>query len=95
MRRRGGGTPGGDGPPLRAPKKREPDPPRNEEAEQRSEPKRGECCVHGGEIVNPTLLPSGFVGCYKCVHGWVEERGTDPVVAEWSVHLDELRKINA
>jgi peroxin-12 len=30
------------------------------------------CPVSGGEIVNPTAAPSGYVYCYSCIHRWVE-----------------------
>ncbi|SGY38440.1 BQ5605_C003g02031 [Microbotryum silenes-dioicae] len=52
----------------------------------------GMCCVHNGPMVNPTALPTGWLGCYKCVHGWVEEEGACPVTGS-SVALRELRKI--
>ena len=53
---------------------------------------KGVCVVHEGPMVNPTVLPSGWVGCYKCVHGWVEEKGTCPVTGA-RVELGDLRKI--
>jgi hypothetical protein len=31
----------------------------------------GSCPVHGGEIVNATAAPSGYVYCYACIHRWV------------------------
>ncbi|GAA5833839.1 hypothetical protein JCM11251_005982 [Rhodosporidiobolus azoricus] len=34
---------------------------------------RGKCVVHGGEIENPTALPSSWVGCYRCLRGLEEE----------------------
>ncbi|GAA5900875.1 hypothetical protein JCM6882_007687 [Rhodosporidiobolus microsporus] len=37
------------------------------------EEERGKCVVHGGEIENPTALPSGWVGCYRCLRGLEEE----------------------
>jgi peroxin-12 len=30
------------------------------------------CPVCGGEIVNATAAPSGYVFCYSCIHKWVE-----------------------
>lgn len=30
------------------------------------------CPVHGGEIINATAAPSGYVFCYSCIHRWVE-----------------------
>ncbi|GAA5919352.1 hypothetical protein JCM1841_004357 [Sporobolomyces salmonicolor] len=57
---------------------------------------KGQCPVHGGPIENPTALPSGWVGCYKCLRG-LEEEGqgwlTDPRTGE-RVELARLRKIN-
>lgn len=53
---------------------------------------KGACVVHGGSLVNPTALPSGWLGCYKCLFGWVEERGTCPVTGV-KVGVEDLRKI--
>lgn len=93
LRRRGGGSLGNEGPPLRAPRK--PPAPRGEGGRERV-PKAGECCVpghgSGGELVNATALPTGWVGCYKCVHGWVEERGSCPVTGV-KVEVGQLRKV--
>ncbi|KAM0792084.1 hypothetical protein ACM66B_004788 [Microbotryomycetes sp. NB124-2] len=56
--------------------------------------KRGECCVHKGPIVNVTALPTGYVGCYKCLFAHVQEFGTCPVTkVKISGGTDELRKI--
>lgn len=52
----------------------------------------GICVVHNGELVNPTALPSGYLGCYKCLFGFVEEHGICPVSGV-KVELSELRKI--
>ncbi|ORY75360.1 Pex12 amino terminal region-domain-containing protein, partial [Leucosporidium creatinivorum] len=41
-------------------------------------PGKGVCPVHEGPLVNPTALPTGWVGCYKCLHTWVEEKGCCP-----------------
>lgn len=32
----------------------------------------GVCPICGGEIVNATAAPSGYVFCYACIHKWVE-----------------------
>ena len=50
------------------------------------------CAVHGGEMVNPTALPTGWLACYKCLHAWVEEHGDCPVSGV-KVELGDLRKI--
>lgn len=34
---------------------------------------KGTCVVHGGKVENPTALPSGWIGCYKCLRGLEEE----------------------
>ncbi|BGP53722.1 ubiquitin-protein ligase peroxin 12 [Rhodotorula sphaerocarpa] len=34
---------------------------------------RGMCVVHGGPVENPTALPSGWIGCYKCLRRLEEE----------------------
>ncbi|BGP13626.1 hypothetical protein JCM10213_007802 [Rhodosporidiobolus nylandii] len=56
----------GSQPALRAP----PPPPAAKEDEQEH---RGQCVVHGGALENPTALPSGWVGCYRCLRGLEEE----------------------
>lgn len=50
--------------------------------------------THEGEggVVNATALPSGWVGCYKCVHGWVEDKGSCPVTGV-RVEVGGLRKV--
>ncbi|SDA01744.1 BZ3501_MvSof-1269-A2-R1_Chr8-2g09830 [Microbotryum saponariae] len=82
LRRKGGA--GAEGKALRAP------PPAPLSKDHAAE--MGMCCVHNGPMVNPTALPTGWLGCYKCVHGWVEEEGACPVTGS-SVALRELRKI--
>ncbi|GAA5912762.1 hypothetical protein JCM5296_006561 [Sporobolomyces johnsonii] len=63
---------------------------------KKKDTEKGQCPVHGGPIENPTALPSGWVGCYKCWRG-LEEAGqgwlTDPRTGE-RVELARLRKIN-
>jgi len=66
---------------------------------------RGQCVVHGGKVENPTALPSGWVGCYRCLRALEEEvedaalggtRGSgrlrDPKTGEW-VEVGRLRRI--
>ncbi|GAA5978582.1 hypothetical protein JCM10908_004412 [Rhodotorula pacifica] len=38
-----------------------------------AEAEKGTCVVHGGKVENPTALPSGWIGCYKCLRGLEEE----------------------
>ncbi|KAI5480938.1 hypothetical protein MNV49_006748 [Pseudohyphozyma bogoriensis] len=87
LRKRGGGDAGKA---LRAPPKA-----RDAVSERKGEkppPEKGMCAVHGGELVNPTALPTGWLGCYKCLHTWVEEKGSCPVEGT-KVELGDLRKI--
>jgi peroxin-12 len=74
---------GAEGKALRAP------PPR---VEGGKEVKKGKCIVHGGDMVNPTALPTGWLGCYKCLFTWVEEKESCPVTGA-KVALSDLRKI--
>ena len=68
-------------------------PPRAKMVKPRRElPEKGMCAVHGGEMVNPTALPTGWLACYKCLHAWVEEHGDCPVSGV-KVDLGGLRKI--
>ncbi|SCV67094.1 BQ2448_5740 [Microbotryum intermedium] len=82
LRRKGGA--GVEGKALRAP------PPAPSSKNHAVE--KGLCCVHDGPMVNPTALPTGWLGCYKCLHGWVEHKGVCPVTGSL-VALRELRKI--
>lgn len=34
---------------------------------------RGMCVIHGGPVENPTALPSGWIGCYRCLRRLEEE----------------------
>lgn len=70
-RLRGGGGGKASQPALRAP-------PPSRPAAGEGEPKRGGCVVHSEDeperaVENPTALPSGWVGCYKCLRGLEEE----------------------
>lgn len=55
-------------------------------------PTKGKCVIHAGDIINCTALPTGWLGCYKCLFTWVEERGVCPVEGT-KVGVGELRKI--
>lgn len=85
LRGKGGGK-GNGGPALRAPT------PALVPAGLKSPPAKGVCPVHEGPMVNPTALPTGWVGCYKCLHAWVEEKGSCPVTGV-KVGLEGLRKV--
>jgi len=41
--------------------------------------KYGQCPLCGKMLENATALPSGYVFCYKCAHGYVEEHRRCPV----------------
>lgn len=81
IRKKGGGTGGGKA--LRAPP-----PPSVGTGEVQS----GVCVVHKGPMVNPTALPTGFMGCYKCLFAYVDEHVKCPVTGV-AVEVAELRKI--
>ncbi|GAA5993445.1 hypothetical protein JCM11641_003936 [Rhodosporidiobolus odoratus] len=85
-------SPGGGGSHLRGagkagsqPALRAPPAPPNEVTAGKEE--RGQCVVHGGVVENPTALPSGWVGCYRCLRGLEEEVVVLPDGRE--VSLDE------
>lgn len=91
LRKKGGGA-GGDGKALRTPP-----PPSNgssltRKGGKKEIPTSGMCAVHGGEMVNPTALPTGWLGCYKCLFTWVEEEGVCPIEGT-KVEVGDLRKI--
>lgn len=52
----------------------------------------GECPICRQPIVNATVLPTGYVFCYKCVHSSVESTGLCPVTLH-PVNISQLRKI--
>ncbi|KAK4697425.1 peroxin-12, partial [Phenoliferia sp. Uapishka_3] len=87
LRKQGGGGDGGKA--IRAPPK---DTKGRQVKAGRTAPEKGLCAVHGGEMVNPTAIPTGWLGCYKCLHAWVEENGNCPVSGV-KVELGDLRKI--
>jgi peroxin-12 len=72
--RLGRGRKDGAQPALRAPPPPPPppsqDPSRSAAAQAEA---KGTCVVHGGKVENPTALPSGWIGCYKCLRGLEEE----------------------
>lgn len=84
------------GPPaLRAPPtKLEPHPEGlwGEEAEGEL-PKAGFCVVCKNPVVNPTALPTGYVGDYRCLFDYVEMEGRCPVTRT-KVTTGDLRKVN-
>ena len=41
--------------------------------------KYGQCPICLGPIHNATALPSGYVFCFRCVHGHVEKHGRCPI----------------
>lgn len=53
---------------------------------------KGMCIVHKGSIVNPTAVPSGYLGCYKCLFTFVEDHGIDPITRA-TITVGDLRKI--
>jgi peroxin-12 len=90
--RRGGkrGKEEGSQPPIKAPTRLEPHP--DSEVTKRGGYKMGVCPVHDGEIVNATALPSGYVACYRCAHGYVVENGRCPVTF-LPAEVGDLRKV--
>lgn len=85
-----------DGPPaLRAPPtKLEPHPEGLWGKEAEGElPKAGTCVVCRGHVVNPTALPTGYVGDYRCLFDYVEKEGKCPVT-RLKVSTEDLRKVN-
>jgi peroxin-12 len=84
------------GPPaLRAPPTKlqpHPDGLWGKEAEGES-PTAGICVVCRNKTVNPTALPSGYVGDYKCLFDYVEKEGRCPVT-RIKFTTGDLRKVN-
>ncbi|CAG7849217.1 Peroxisome assembly protein 12 AltName: Full=Peroxin-12 [Serendipita indica DSM 11827] len=52
----------------------------------------GQCPICRNQITNPTVLPTGYVFCYRCIHPRIEESGRCPVTLH-PVELEQLRKI--
>lgn len=52
----------------------------------------GICPICGDSWQNPTITPSGYVGCYLCLHGLVEKNGKCPVTG-MSMAVEQLRKV--
>ncbi|GAA6036988.1 hypothetical protein JCM8097_005493 [Rhodosporidiobolus ruineniae] len=88
--RSGGGGGKGSQPALRAP----PAPPAagGTKEEKAGEDERGACVVHGkdGPVENPTALPSGWVGCYRCLRSLEEEVAILPNGEEVAVEDDRV-----
>ncbi|KAH8923947.1 hypothetical protein BT69DRAFT_1281045 [Atractiella rhizophila] len=75
--------------PLQPPARLEP---KEENKEAKDRVQKGLCPVHGGEVVNPTALPTGWVLCYKCAMDYVGKEGECPVTG-MKCTTGELRKI--
>ena len=56
--------------------------------------KFGQCPICDQPITNATLLPSGYVFCFRCIHPVVESSGTCPVTLQ-PVSIWQLRKVMA
>lgn len=56
-------------------------------------PKAGFCVVCRNHVVNPTALPTGYVGDYRCLFEYVEKEGKCPVT-RMKVTTGDLRKVN-
>lgn len=52
----------------------------------------GECGLCHGPLANATAFPSGYVFCYRCAYGYVEEHGRCPVTL-LPARVWQLRKI--
>lgn len=52
----------------------------------------GECPICRQPIVNATVLPTGYVFCYRCIHSSVESTGLCPVTFH-PVNIAQLRKV--
>jgi peroxin-12 len=86
LRKKGSGA--GAAQALRAPPSRE----SNDEADVAGMKKGGICVVHKGVMVNPTALPSGYLGCYKCLFSYVEANCACPITKQ-VISVVDLRKI--
>lgn len=52
----------------------------------------GSCVICSNEWANPTITPTGYMGCYLCLYGTIEKHGTCPVTGVL-MRVDELRKV--
>lgn len=52
----------------------------------------GTCVICTEEWANPTITPTGYMGCYLCLYGSVEKWGVCPVTGV-RLRTDELRKV--
>jgi hypothetical protein len=55
-------------------------------------PDRSHCPICKKPRVNPTMIPSGFVFCYTCVHPYVQEHGICPIT-KMPTSVERLRRI--
>lgn len=53
----------------------------------------GTCPICRKQITNPTALPTGWVGDYRCLYDYVEKEGKCPIT-RLKVSVGDLRKIN-
>lgn len=50
------------------------------------------CPICNKPRVNPTMLPSGFVFCYTCIHPYVQEHGCCPIT-RMPTQIERLRRV--
>ena len=53
---------------------------------------KGACPICKQAVTNPTALPTGWIGDYRCLYAYVEEHGRCPVT-QLPVAAGDLRKI--
>lgn len=89
-----GGTAGAAAPALRAPSARVPAHPDGVLGKDGLEALPvGSCPICRNAVTNPTALPTGYVGDYRCLFDYVEKEGRCPVT-RLKVASGDLRKIN-
>jgi hypothetical protein len=52
----------------------------------------GACCICTNPWQNPTITPTGYMGCYLCLYRCVEKDDKCPVTG-LRMRTDELRKV--
>ncbi|EPZ36816.1 hypothetical protein O9G_002097 [Rozella allomycis CSF55] len=52
----------------------------------------GKCPVCGKDYENEVAIPSGVIGCYKCILGFVREKGYCPVTQIRTAE-EEIRRL--